>query len=157
MKIQLQQAANDDKVKAVVLNIDSPGGEVTASDSIYNAVRKLRDGGFGPPARKKPVVVYMGSMAASGGFYVACGGTFLMANETTLTGSIGVIMETLNYQQLFGKVGLETTTQLRAKPVQRHAERRAGNDGRGEGLRAEDGHGDLRKIRRHRGARAQDQ
>jgi protease-4 len=110
LKIQLQQAANDEKVKAVVLYIDSPGGEVTASDSIYNAVRKLRDGGFGPPARKKPVVVYMGSMAASGGFYVACGGTFLMANETTLTGSIGVIMQTVNYQQLFGKVGLETMT-----------------------------------------------
>src|SRR5258708_7314316 len=67
LKIQLEQAATDDKVKAVVLYVDSPGGEVTASDSIYNAVRKLRDGGFG---KKKPVVVYMGSLAASGGYYV---------------------------------------------------------------------------------------
>jgi protease-4 len=90
-----------------VLYIDSPGGEVTASDSIYNAVRKVRDGGFGT---KKPVVVYMGSLAASGGYYVACGGSWLMANETTLTGSIGVIMQSFRYQELFGKVGLEMIT-----------------------------------------------
>jgi protease-4 len=107
LKIQLEQAATDEKVKAVVLYVDSPGGEVTASDSIYMAVRKVRDGGFG---KKKPVVVYMGSLAASGGYYVSCGGNWLMANETTLTGSIGVIMQSLNYQQLFGKLGLETIT-----------------------------------------------
>ena len=109
MKLQLEQAALDEKVKAVVLYVDSPGGEVTASDVIYNAVKKVRDGGFGPAA-KKPVVVYMGSLAASGGYYVACGGSFLMANETTLTGSIGVIMQTLNYRELMGKVGVETVT-----------------------------------------------
>lgn len=107
LKLELEQAATDDKVKAVVLYVDSPGGEVTASDSIYNAVRKVRDGGFGV---KKPVVVYMGSLAASGGYYVSCGGTYLMANETTLTGSIGVIMQSLNYRELFGKLGLETVT-----------------------------------------------
>ena len=55
---------------------------------------------------KKPVVVYMGSLAASGGYYVACGGKYLMANETTITGSIGVIIQTLNYEQLFNKIGL---------------------------------------------------
>jgi len=82
-----------------VLSIDSPGGEVTASDVIYSAVCKAR--------KQKPVVVYMGSMAASGGFYVACGGSYLMANDTTLTGSIGVIIQTLNYQQLLGKIGVE--------------------------------------------------
>ena len=108
IKLQLEQAALDEKVKAVVLYVDSPGGEVTASDVIYNAVRKVRDGGFG--AAKKPVVVYMGSLAASGGYYVACGGSYLIANETTLTGSIGVIMQTLNYRDLMGKVGLETVT-----------------------------------------------
>jgi protease-4 len=107
IKIQLEQAATDDKVKAVVLYVDSPGGEVTASDSIYNVVKKVRDGGFG---KKKPVVVYMGSLAASGGYYVSCGGSWLMANETTLTGSIGVIMQSINYRQLFDKVGLETIT-----------------------------------------------
>ncbi|MCE9610374.1 MAG: signal peptide peptidase SppA [Chthoniobacter sp.] len=109
MKLQLEQAALDDKVKAIVLHIDSPGGEVTASDVIYNAVCKVRDGGF-VPGGKKPVVVYMGSLAASGGYYVACGGSHLMANDTTLTGSIGVIMQTLNYRELMGKVGLETVT-----------------------------------------------
>ena len=79
-------------------DIDSPGGEVTASDVIYNSVVKTR--------AKKPVVVYMDSLAASGGYYVACGGKYLMANETTITGSIGVIIQTLNYEQLFNKIGL---------------------------------------------------
>ncbi len=102
LKIQLKQASDDDKVKAIVLYIDSPGGEVTASDTIYNAVRQVRE--------KKPVVVYMGSLAASGGYYIACGGTWLIANDTTFTGSIGVIMQTLNYQQLMGKIGLEAVT-----------------------------------------------
>lgn len=99
IKIALRQALEDDRVKAIVLNIDSPGGEVTASDVIYNAVRKAR--------AKKPVVVYMGSLAASGGYYVSCAGSYLMANETTITGSIGVIIETLNYQQLLGKIGVD--------------------------------------------------
>lgn len=104
LKLQLKQAGEDEKVKAVVLHVDSPGGEVTASDIIYNAVRKVRD------QHKKPVVVYMGSLAASGGYYIACGGSWLIANETTLTGSIGVIMQTVNYEQLFGKVGLSMIT-----------------------------------------------
>ncbi|PYJ69674.1 MAG: signal peptide peptidase SppA, partial [Verrucomicrobia bacterium] len=98
MRGALQQARDDSHVKAIVLEIDSPGGEVTASDAIYSAVVKTR--------AKKPVVVYMGSLAASGGYYVSCGGKFLMANETTVTGSIGVIIQTLNYEQLFNKVGL---------------------------------------------------
>ena len=98
LRAALQQAREDDRVKAIVLEIDSPGGEVTASDQIYNAVVKAR--------AKKPVVVYMDSLAASGGYYVACGGKFLMANDTTITGSIGVIIQTLNYEQLFNKVGL---------------------------------------------------
>jgi protease-4 len=55
---------------------------------------------------KKPVIVYMDSLAASGGYYVACGGKYLMANETTITGSIGVIIQTFNYEQLFNKIGL---------------------------------------------------
>lgn len=98
LRFALEQARNDDNVRAVVLEIDSPGGEVTASDVIYNAVVKTR--------AKKPVVVYMDSVAASGGYYVACGGKYLMANETTITGSIGVIIQTLNYEQLFNKIGL---------------------------------------------------
>ena len=98
MRLAFQQAREDDHVRAIVLEIDSPGGEVTASDAIYNWVVKTRT--------KKPVIVYMDSLAASGGYYVACGGQFLMANETTITGSIGVIIQTLNYEQLFNKVGL---------------------------------------------------
>src|SRR5712664_1241814 len=98
MRAALQQARDDSRVKAIVLEIDSPGGEVTASDEIYNAVVKTR--------ATKPVVVYMESLAASGGYYVSCGGRFLMANETTITGSIGVIIQTLNYEQLLNKIGL---------------------------------------------------
>ena len=98
MRLALQQAREDSQVKAIVLEIDSPGGEVTAADQIYNAVAKAR--------ARKPVVVYMDSLAASGGYYIACGGKFLMANETTITGSIGVIIQTLNYEQLFNKIGL---------------------------------------------------
>jgi protease IV len=98
MRMALQQARDDDRVKAIVVEIDSPGGEVTASDAIYGALVKAR--------ARKPVVVYMDSLAASGGYYVSCGGKFLMASETTITGSIGVIIQTLNYEQLFNKVGL---------------------------------------------------
>src|SRR3989440_6076135 len=98
MRLALQQARDDDHVRAVVLEIDSPGGEVTASDVIYNWVVKTR--------AKKPVIVYMDSLAASGGYYISCGGKYLMANDTTITGSIGVIIQTFNYEQLFNKVGL---------------------------------------------------
>ena len=98
VRAALQQAREDDRVKAVVLEIDSPGGEVTASDQIYNAVVKTR--------ARKPVVVYMDTLAASGGYYISCGGKYLMANETTITGSIGVIIQTLNYEKLLDKIGL---------------------------------------------------
>jgi protease-4 len=100
VKIQLRQAAADSDVKAIVLYVDSPGGEVTASDMIYAAVCNARI--------QKPVVVYMGSLAASGGYYVSCGGSYLMADDTSLTGSIGVIIETFNYESLLGKVGLQS-------------------------------------------------
>lgn len=102
VKRALEQAVEDKNVKAIVLRINSPGGEVTASDILYNAVKKA--------AKEKPVVVYMDSMAASGGYYVACGATKIVASETTLTASIGVIMETLSYHELFGKVGLSMAT-----------------------------------------------
>src|SRR3954454_5964092 len=98
LRVALRQAREDSRVKAIVLEIDSPGGEVTASDEIYNAVVKTR--------AVKPVVIYMDTLAASGGYYVSCGGKYLMANETTITGSIGVIIQTLNYEQLFNKIGL---------------------------------------------------
>jgi protease-4 len=98
LRWELEQARKDRDVRAVVLEVDSPGGEVTAADMIYDAVVKTR--------ATKPVVVYMESLAASGGYYVSCGGQYLMANETSITGSIGVIIQTLNYEQLFNKIGL---------------------------------------------------
>ena len=102
IKLQLRQAEEDSKVKAVVLAIDSPGGEVTASDILYNAVRRVRV--------RKPVVVSMGSMATSGGYYTACGGSYLMANPTTFTGSIGVIIQSMRYNELLGKIGIAPVT-----------------------------------------------
>jgi protease-4 len=98
----LRQALEDDDVKAIVIDMDSPGGEVTAADAIYHAVKQAR--------AKKPVVIYMQSLAASGGYYISCGGSFLMAHETTITGSIGVIIQTLKYRELLGKIGVESVT-----------------------------------------------
>lgn len=98
----LRAARADDAVAAVVLRVDSPGGEVTASDVLYRAVREVD--------QVKPVVVTMESVAASGGYFVACGGRHILANPSTLTGSIGVIMQTLNYQVLFSKLGMEMVT-----------------------------------------------
>jgi len=102
IKRALRQATEDKTVKAIVLRIDSPGGEVTASDTLYHAVKEA--------AKKTPVVVYMDSLAASGGYYVSCGATRIVANETTLTGSIGVIIQSLNYSGTFGKIGMDTMT-----------------------------------------------
>jgi len=101
-KAALQQAADDTHVKAVVIEMDSPGGEVTASDVLYNELKKFRI--------CKPVVVYFNSIGASGAYYAACGASWIMCNDTTFTGSIGVIISTLNYRELFGKVGLESLT-----------------------------------------------
>jgi len=102
IKLQLRRAEKDARVKAIVLEIDSPGGEVTASDILYNAVRRVRV--------RKPVVVSMGSMAASGGYYIACGGSHLIANPTTFTGSIGVIIQSLRYNDLLNKIGVAPVT-----------------------------------------------
>ncbi len=99
IKYLLEKAVKDTHVKAIVVRIDSPGGEVTASDVLYKAIADAR--------HIKPVVIYMGSVAASGGYYAACGGSYVMAAETTITGSIGVIIQTLNYEDLLGKVGLD--------------------------------------------------
>jgi len=99
IKNALQTALEDDEVKAVVLAVNSPGGEVTASDIIYHEVLKVQ--------KKKPVVVAMTSLAASGAYYIACAADWIVANETTFTGSIGVIIQSLNYEGLFDKVGLD--------------------------------------------------
>jgi protease IV len=102
IKRSLAQAVNDPKVKAIVLRVNSPGGEVTASDNLYAAVKAAN--------AKKPIVVFMDSVAASGGYYAAAPATKIIANETTLTGSIGVIMQGYAYHGIMDKVGLGTHT-----------------------------------------------
>jgi len=101
IKAQLQRAKKDDHVSAVVMRVDSPGGEVLASDEIADALRDFQDD------TGKPVVVSMGNLAASGGYYVSAPCRWIVANEMTITGSIGVIMSGLNYRGLMDKVGLQ--------------------------------------------------
>jgi len=97
---QLQQAAADDAVKAVLLKVDSPGGEVLASDDISRAIAKFEE------TSRKPVVAALGAVAASGGYYVVAPCDWIVANELTITGSIGVIMYGFNYRGLLDKVGV---------------------------------------------------
>jgi protease IV len=88
-----------EKVKAVVLRIDSPGGAVGPAQEIYGEILKLK--------KEKKVLASMGSVAASGGYYIACAADKIVANPGTITGSIGVIVESLNVEELFRKIGLE--------------------------------------------------
>jgi protease IV len=97
---EIKEYAKDRSIKAIVLRIDSPGGAVAPSQEIYEEVRKT--------AAKKKVVVSMGSIAASGGYYIASAATRIIADPGTLTGSIGVIMELPNVEGLMNKIGLKT-------------------------------------------------
>lgn len=90
----LKQYGEDNRVKAIVLRVDSPGGGVSASQEIYREVKRLKD------EKKKTIVVSMASVAASGGYYIACPADKIFANPGTVTGSIGVIAEWLNYKDL---------------------------------------------------------
>ncbi len=100
---QLKKYRDQHGIKAIVLRIDSPGGGVVPSQEMYEEVKKTRDDG-------KPVIVSMGSLAASGGYYVACGGSRLVANRGTLTGSIGVISEFLQVYDALAKLGIDVKT-----------------------------------------------
>ena len=100
--LQIRQAADDDSIAAILLHIDSPGGEVTASDNLYHELTLVRP--------NKPVIVYLDSVGASGGYYTAMGGSYIMAHELCLTGSIGVIMQAINYEGLSKILGLSTLT-----------------------------------------------
>ena len=104
IKDQLKLAAKDDSVKAVLLKVDSPGGEVLASDEIYRALQQFHKDS------KKPVIASMGSLAASGGYYVSAPCQWIVANELTITGSIGVIMHGYNYRGLMDKIGVRPMT-----------------------------------------------
>jgi protease-4 len=95
---QVRDFRDNDSVKALVLRIDSPGGGVGPSQEIYQEVRAVD--------AVKPVVVSMGSVTASGGYYIAAGAREIVANPGTITGSIGVIMEFANVRELLDKIGL---------------------------------------------------
>src|SRR5688572_17954318 len=102
IKAQLERAAEDNRVKAVLLKVDSPGGEVLASDDIAKAIAQFQS----DKRHGKPVIASMGGLAASGGYYVSAPARWIVANELTITGSIGVIMSTWNYRGLMSKVGI---------------------------------------------------
>jgi signal peptide peptidase SppA len=97
---ELRKALKSKKVKAVLLRVNSPGGTVPMSQEIHEAVVQLKAAG-------KPVVVSMGDVAASGGYYISCAADKIVANPGTLTGSIGVIINLMNFKALADKVGVE--------------------------------------------------
>ncbi len=99
---QITDFRKDASIKAIVLRIDSPGGSVGPSQEIYREIRRT--------TQSKPVVASLGSVAASGGYYIASAASHIVANPGTITGSIGVIIHLPNLKELFGKIGYEMTT-----------------------------------------------
>jgi protease IV len=100
IKDQFKMAEHDSDVKAVILKVNSPGGEVLASDEINKTITRFEE------QTHRPVVASMGTLAASGGYYVSVPCRWIVANELTITGSIGVIMHGYNYRQLMDKIGI---------------------------------------------------
>jgi len=98
----LDKWTDNNSIKAVIIHINSPGGGVAISQEIYNAINRTSE--------QKPVVASMASVAASGGYYIACGADRIVANPGTITGSIGVIFEFYNLQGLMQKVGVSMET-----------------------------------------------
>jgi protease-4 len=96
---EINQYQEDEGVKAIILRIDSPGGGVGPAQEIHREILKVKS--------KKKVVTSMGSVAASGGYYIACASDLIIANAGTITGSIGVIMEFANIEELFKKIGIK--------------------------------------------------
>lgn len=96
---ELRRHREDNGVKAIVLRIDSPGGGVGPSQEIYQEVLKTR--------KEKKVLTSMGAVAASGGYYIACGSDLIVANPGTITGSIGVVMQFSNFEELMKKIGIK--------------------------------------------------
>ncbi len=96
---ELQQYVQDEGVKAIILRIDSPGGGVGPAQEIYREIMRIKP--------KKKVVTSMGSVAASGGYYIACASDRIVANPGTITGSIGVIMQFSNLEELLKKIGIK--------------------------------------------------
>ncbi len=107
MRRTMRMAARDDSIKAIVLRIDSPGGSALASEVMWQAVRRV--------AKDKPVIISIGSMAASGGYYLASAGDRIFADPTAIVGSIGVVGGKFVFKDLFEKLGLNTETFSRGK------------------------------------------
>jgi len=108
----LKTIANDDKVKALIVKIDSPGGTYVGGEALYQSLRKV--------AAKKPVVAMMGTTATSAGYMTALAGDHIIARASTLTGSIGVLLQTVNVTDLMDKVGVKPiiikSAPLKAQP-----------------------------------------
>jgi protease-4 len=101
IKKDLELAENRDLVKVILLDIDSPGGEVTASDIIYHQIQKIKE------STGKPVIAIIGSMGASGAYYIACAADKIIAHPTSILGSIGVLMQSINVKNLAEKIGIK--------------------------------------------------
>lgn len=99
---QLKEFRKQSSIKAILVRIESPGGAVGPSQEIYREIRRT--------AQTKPVVASLGSVAASGGYYIASAANHVVCNPGTITGSIGVIIHLPNLKELFGKIGYQTTT-----------------------------------------------
>lgn len=100
----LDQAGEDPSVKGIILRVNSPGGTVVESAEIHDKIVDIRE------ATGKPVYVSMGGVAASGGYYISAPADVIFANPGTMTGSLGVIMEAINYRELADKLGIEFET-----------------------------------------------
>lgn len=102
---QIQAATQDDSVRAILLEVDSPGGAVTPTDEIYRALNSFRESSEG-----RVVVTHIRDMAASGGYYAAMASDWIVADPTAIVGSIGIIMQTLNWQGLSERLGISDVT-----------------------------------------------
>ncbi len=96
---KLKKIIDDSHIKALIVNVNSPGGTVVGSEKIYNILRKI--------SKKKPVVIVMGTMAASGGYLISLGGDYIISHNGTITGSIGVILQTAEVTELAQKLGIK--------------------------------------------------
>ncbi len=97
---KIDNLIEQDKIKAIIVEVNSPGGESAHSERIYSSIRKLSE--------KKPVVTKMMSVACSGGFMIAMAGDYIFASNTTMTGSIGVVLPTFNFTGVIEKIGIES-------------------------------------------------
>ncbi|MFV9930550.1 MAG: signal peptide peptidase SppA, partial [Rickettsia endosymbiont of Haemaphysalis japonica] len=96
---KLKKIIDDSHIKALIVNVNSPGGTVVGAEKIYNILRKI--------SATKPVVIVMGTMAASGGYLISLGGDYIISHNGTITGSIGVILQTAEVTELAQKLGIK--------------------------------------------------